>query len=51
VALALALAVNEIPATRERRRGQLVLGGATPGYLYLQGDRLDPVDYLRLDVR
>jgi hypothetical protein len=51
VALSLALAVNEIPATRDRRRGQLVLGGAAPGYLYLQGDRLDPVDYLRLDVR
>lgn len=39
--LRLGLAVNERPPHRERRRGQLVLGG-TPGFAYLRGDRLDP---------
>jgi len=41
--LRLGLAVNERPAVRERRRGQLVLGGAT-GFAYLRGDRLDPAE-------
>ena len=40
-ALRLGLAVNERPPRRERRRGQLVLGGAS-GFAYLRGDRLDP---------
>jgi hypothetical protein len=31
--------VNEMPAGRERRRGQLVLSGAEGGFVYLQGDR------------
>lgn len=31
--------VNEMPAGRERRRGQLVLSGAGGGFVYLQGDR------------
>ncbi len=31
--------VNEMPAGRERRRGQLVLSGAAGGFVYLQGDR------------
>lgn len=35
------LAVNERPPHRERRRGQLVLGG-TAGFAYLRGDRVDP---------
>jgi hypothetical protein len=34
--------VNEMPPGRERRRGQLVLGGAEGGFVYLQGDRHDP---------
>jgi hypothetical protein len=42
-ALRLGLAVNERPAERERRRGQLVLGGAA-GFAYLRGDRLDPAE-------
>jgi hypothetical protein len=39
--LRLGLAANERPPYRERRRGQLVLGG-TAGFGYLRGDRLDP---------
>jgi hypothetical protein len=31
--------VNEMPAGRERRRGQLVMSGARGGFVYLQGDR------------
>lgn len=38
--LRVALAVNECPPWRERRRGQLVLGGGG-GFGYLRGDRLD----------
>jgi hypothetical protein len=34
--------VNEIPPGRERRRGQLVLGGADGEWVYLRGDRHDP---------
>jgi hypothetical protein len=37
--LALDVLVNEMPADRERRRGQLVLSGARGGFVYLQGDR------------
>jgi hypothetical protein len=37
--VALDLLVNEMPADRERRRGQLVLSGARGGFVYLQGDR------------
>jgi hypothetical protein len=36
----LGVVINEKPADRERRRGQLVLGGA-PGFVYLRGDRED----------
>jgi hypothetical protein len=39
----LAIIVNETSADRERRRGQLVLGGAAGEFVYLQGDRC-PVD-------
>jgi hypothetical protein len=37
----LGLVVNEKPAGRERRRGQLVLGGAGGEFVYLRGDRED----------
>jgi hypothetical protein len=45
-AAALAVLVNEAPAGRERRRGQLVLDGTWParaaeGFIYLRGDRYD----------
>ena len=33
--------VNEMPSSRERRRGQLVLSAAAPGWAYLRGDRQD----------
>jgi len=33
------LVVNEMPAGRERRRGQLVLSGARGEHVYLRGDR------------
>jgi hypothetical protein len=39
--IALDVLVNEMPAGRERRRGQLVLSGAREGFVYLQGDRHD----------
>jgi hypothetical protein len=38
---ALRVVVNEKPAGRERRRGQLVLGGAPGEFVYLRGDRED----------
>ena len=34
--------VNERPADRERRRGQLVLSGGGGEFVYLRGDRHDP---------
>jgi hypothetical protein len=37
----LGVVVNEKPAGRERRRGQLVLGGARGEFVYLRGDRED----------
>ena len=37
----LGLVVNEKPAGRARRRGQLVLGGARSEFVYLRGDRED----------
>ena len=39
--LALGLVVNEKPFGRERRRGQLVLGGSPGEFVYLRGDRED----------
>ena len=39
--VAIDVLVNEMPAGRERRRGQLVLSGARGGFVYLQGDRHD----------
>jgi len=38
----LGIVVNEKPQGRERRRGQLVLGGAVGEFVYLRGDREDP---------
>jgi hypothetical protein len=38
---ALDVIVNEKPADRERRRGQLVLSGASGEFVYLRGDRHD----------
>jgi hypothetical protein len=38
---ALDVIVNEMPAGRERRRGQLVLSGADGEFVYLRGDRHD----------
>jgi hypothetical protein len=52
--VALDLLVNEMPPGRERRRGQLVLGGAGGGagggdaFVYLRGDRHDLARALRL---
>jgi hypothetical protein len=39
--LAIDLIVNEKPAGRERRRGQLVLSGGAGEWVYLRGDRHD----------
>jgi hypothetical protein len=52
-AVALAVVVNEMPAGRERRRGQLVLGaverdGGAAAFVYLRGDRHDPARGVRL---
>jgi hypothetical protein len=35
------IVVNEKPLGRDRRRGQLVLGGAPGQFVYLRGDRED----------
>ena len=39
--LAIGIVVNEMPAGRERRRGQLALGGGPGEFVYLRGDRED----------
>ena len=39
--LSLGVVVNEKPVGRERRRGQLVLGGQPGEFVYLRGDRED----------
>ncbi len=39
--MALDVLVNEMPRSRERRRGQLVLSGAAGEFVYLRGDRHD----------
>ena len=39
--IGLGVVVNEKPEGRERRRGQLVLGGARGEFVYLRGDRED----------
>ncbi|MDB4908288.1 MAG: Heparinase family protein [Gemmatimonadetes bacterium] len=40
--ISLGVIVNESSPERERRRGQLVLGGARGEFVYLRGDRHDP---------
>ena len=40
-AIGLDVIVNEMPPTRERRRGQLVMSATAPGWAYLRGDRQD----------
>jgi heparinase II/III-like protein len=42
----LGVVVNDMTADRERRRGQLVLGGAPGQFVYLRGDRLPAEDQL-----
>ena len=44
----LGVVVNEIPHGRERRRGQLVLGGAHGEWVFLRGDRHDPARLLHV---
>jgi hypothetical protein len=44
--LKLGVAVNEVTPDRERRRGQLVLGGRAGDFVYLRGDRLAADDLL-----
>lgn len=48
---ALGVVVNEKPAGRERRRGQLVLGGKPGEFVYLRGDREDQSELLRFTIR
>ena len=45
---AIDLIVNEMPAGRERRRGQLVLSGAEGEFIYLRGDRHDAARFIPL---
>jgi len=47
---ALDVVVNEKPADRERRRGQLVLSGARGEFVYLRGDRHDKERLLPLRI-
>jgi hypothetical protein len=42
--------VNETTPDRERRRGQLVLGGASGEFVYLRGDRLPPDRHLPIVI-
>jgi hypothetical protein len=48
-ALQFELIVNERPADRERRRGQLVISGGG-GFGYLRGDRANPEHAIRLQL-
>jgi hypothetical protein len=45
------IVVNEIPPSRERRRGQLVLCGGEGEWIYLRGDREDPQHFLDFVIR
>ena len=47
---AFGLVVNEMPPGRERRRGQLVLGGRPGEFVYLRGDREEPSELLRFTI-
>ncbi len=44
--LKLGVVVNDMTSDRERRRGQLVLGGRSGEFVYLRGDRLSAEDLL-----
>ena len=44
--LKLGVAVNDMTSDRERRRGQLVMGGRAGDFVYLRGDRLAADDLL-----
>ena len=46
----LGIVVNETTSDRERRRGQLMLGGAAGEFVYLQGDRLPRNRHLPLVI-
>ena len=48
--LALGIVVNEKPEGRERRRGQLVLGGKPGQFVYLRGDREELSDLVRFTI-
>jgi hypothetical protein len=50
-AIALDVIVNEMPAGRERRRGQLVMSATSPGWAYLRGDRQDADQLIPMTVR
>ena len=50
-AIGLDVIVNEMPLTRERRRGQLVMSAMNPGWAYLRGDRQDPDQLVPMMVR
>jgi hypothetical protein len=43
--------VNEMPPSRERRRGQLVMSATNPGWAYLRGDRQEPDQLVPMTVR
>jgi hypothetical protein len=49
VPIALDVIVNDMSATRTRRRGQLVLSGGA-GWIYLQGDRQSPSRFLPIVI-
>ena len=48
--IALGVSINEIPPERERRLGQLVLGGAEGEWVYLRGDRDDPSKFIPIVI-
>jgi hypothetical protein len=45
------LIVNEKPPGRERRRGQLLLSGASGEFVYLRGDRHEVARLLRFSLK
>ena len=49
--LGLDVVVNEMPSSRERRRGQLVLSGSNGDWAYLRGDRQDANRLMPMVVR
>ena len=50
-AIGLDVIVNEMPSTRERRRGQLVMSANRPGWAYLRGDRQEAAHFVVMTVR